>query len=395
MGKRNRMGVEETPRKICVVTGTRAEYGLLFWLMKDIEADPDLQLQLIVTGMHLSPEFGLTYRKIEEDGFFIDYKVETLLSSDTAVGVAKSIGLGVIGFADALAKLEPDLLVVLGDRFEILAAVQAAMIAKIPVAHLAGGDITEGAFDESIRHGITKMSHLHFVTNAESGRRVVQMGENPAHVYTVGNPGLDHIRRTRLLSRVELEKELAFAFREKNILITFHPPTLVEEDAGTQFRTLLNALSFLGADVGLVFTYPNADPQGRELIRILEQFLSEHPNARGYKSLGQQRYLSLLAQVDLVAGNSSSGLYEAPSFKIPTVNIGDRQKGRLRAASVLDCICAEQEIRSALDRAWNLDCSQVINPFGDGHSSEKIIHFLKQISDYRKLLQKPFFAIEY
>lgn len=389
------MSTKETRKKICVVTGTRAEYGLLYWLMKDIEADSGLQLQLIVTGMHLSPEFGLTYRKIEEDGFRIDSKVEMLLSSDTAVGVAKSIGLGVIGFADALARLEPDLLLVLGDRFEILAAVEAAMIARTPVAHIAGGDVTEGAFDESIRHSITKMSHLHFVTNAGSGRRVVQMGENPAHVYPVGNPGLDHIRRTRLLSRGELEQELDFEFREKNLLITFHPSTLEEEDAGKQFQNLLRALDSLGGDVGLIFTYPNADPQGRELIRILEEFLAGRPNTRGYKSLGQQRYLSLLAQVNAVVGNSSSGLYEAPSFKIPTVNIGDRQKGRLRAASVLDCGSAEQEIRSALERAWTMDCSQVVNPYGDGHSSEKILRFLKQIDDYRTLLQKPFFELEY
>jgi UDP-N-acetylglucosamine 2-epimerase (non-hydrolysing)/GDP/UDP-N,N'-diacetylbacillosamine 2-epimerase (hydrolysing) len=389
------MSTKETRKKICVVTGTRAEYGLLYWLMKDIEADSGLQLQLLVTGMHLSPEFGLTYRKIEEDGFRIDSKVEMLLSSDTAVGVAKSIGLGVIGFADALARLEPDLLLVLGDRFEILAAVEAAMIARTPVAHIAGGDVTEGAFDESIRHSITKMSHLHFVTNAGSGRRVVQMGENPAHVYPVGNPGLDHIHRTRLLSRGELEQELDFEFREKNLLITFHPSTLTEEDAGKQFQNLLRALDSLGGDVGLIFTYPNADPQGRELIRILEEFLVGRPNTRGYKSLGQQRYLSLLAQVNAVVGNSSSGLYEAPSFKIPTVNIGDRQKGRLRAASVLDCGSAEQEIRSALERAWTMDCSQVVNPYGDGHSSEKILRFLKQIDDYRTLLQKPFFELEY
>lgn len=381
-------------RKICVVTGTRAEYGLLYWLMKEIQADEALILQVVVTGMHLSPEFGLTYKGIEADGFIIDAKVEMLLSSDTPVGVAKSIGLGVIGFAESLDRLKPGIMVVLGDRFEILAAVQAALIARIPVAHIAGGDVTEGAFDESIRHSITKMAHLHFVTNEQSAIRVCQMGEDPAHVYNVGNPGLDHLSRTKLLSRQELEENLGFAFREHNLLITFHPATLDNRSAVSQFEQLLLALDRLGEQVGLLFTYPNADPQGRALIAVLDSYVSKHDNAKAFSSLGQQRYLSLLAQVDAVVGNSSSGLYEAPSFKIPTVNIGDRQKGRLRSESVLDCEPDSDSILNAIQKAMKLDCSKVINPYGDGNSSMRILAELKKHKDYLSLLQKMFFEVK-
>lgn len=380
-------------RKICVVTGTRAEYGLLFWLMKEIQADEDLKLQIIATGMHLSPEFGLTYSIIEKDGFSIDAKVEMLLSSDTPVGIAKSIGLGVIGFADALDRLKPDILVVLGDRFEILAAVQAALVARIPVAHIAGGDMTEGAFDESIRHSITKMSHLHFTTNEGSAARVRQLGENPQHVHVVGNPGLDHLRRMEYLTRKQLEQDLGLLFHPHNFLITFHPATLDNERAVGQFEELLRALDRLGEDYGLFFTYPNADPQGRELIRVLDRYVMGNRHAKAFASLGQQRYLSLLAQVDAVIGNSSSGLYEVPSFQIPTVNIGNRQEGRLRAASVIDCVPTEPAIGSAIEQALSMDCSQVVNPYGEGNSSKKILRVIKEIPDYQGLLHKHFFEV--
>lgn len=378
-------------RKICIVTGSRAEYGLLYWLMKEIQADPALQLQIIATGMHLSPEFGLTYKVIEEDGFAIDAKVEMLLSSDTPTGVAKSIGLGTIGFADALERLKPDILVVLGDRFEILAASQAALVARIPVAHIAGGDTTEGAFDEAIRHSITKMSHLHFVTNEDAARRVRQLGENPDYVFNVGSPGLDNIARLKLLDRQELERSLDFSFQKKNLLVTFHPATLETQSAEMQFKELLAALDGLGPDVGVIFTKPNADTDGRVIIRLMDDYVATRPNARAYVSLGQLRYLSAMSQADAVVGNSSSGLYEAPSFGKPTVNIGDRQKGRLQAASVINCAPLSGEIGKAIVQALAMDCSATVNPYGDGNSSARIKDALKKIAAPSTLLKKHFF----
>lgn len=376
-------------RKICVATGSRAEYGLLHWVMKGIQEDPALELQVIATGMHLSPEFGLTWRVIENEGFRIDARVEMLLSSDSAIGVAKSIGLGVIGFADALDRLRPDILLVLGDRFEILAAVQAALVARIPVAHIAGGDTTEGAFDEAIRHSITKMSHIHLVTNEDAARRVRQLGENPRHIHLVGSPGIDQIKRLRLLDRGELERELDFPFRVRNLLVTFHPATLDAESSDTQFRELLDALDAIGPEVGIVFTRPNADTGGRVIINLIDEFVASRPHARVYTSLGQLRYLSLLAQADAIVGNSSSGLYEAPTLKKPTVNIGDRQKGRLQADSVLNCPASAKEIEQTIRRAFTLDCSMTVNPYGDGESSPRIVSLLKE-AETAGLLQKRF-----
>lgn len=378
------------PRRICVVTGTRADYGLLYWVMKEVQHDPDLELQVIATGMHLSPEFGLTSRVIAEDGFTIDEKVEMLLSSDTPVGIAKSIGLGVIGFADALVRLKPDILLLLGDRFEILAAAQAALVARIPIAHIAGGDVTEGAFDEAIRHSITKMAHLHFVTNEVSARRVRQLGERADSVFTVGSPGLDHIGRLTLLGREELEESLGFRFLAKNLLVTFHPETLEQCGPSRHFRELLSALDEIGPEVGLFFTMPNADPQSREIMWMIDDFAATHPNAGAFTSLGQLRYLSAIVQVDAVVGNSSSGLYEAPSFRKPTVNIGDRQKGRLRASSVIDCAPEASAIRAAIARAFAMDCSEVVNPYGDGTSSRRIVSVLKETPDFPALLKKQF-----
>jgi UDP-N-acetylglucosamine 2-epimerase (non-hydrolysing)/GDP/UDP-N,N'-diacetylbacillosamine 2-epimerase (hydrolysing) len=299
--------------------------------------------------------------------------------------------LGVIGFADALERLKPDLMVILGDRFEILAAAQAAMVAKIPIAHIAGGDITEGAYDESIRHSLTKMAHLHFATNEASARRIRQLGENPAHVYNVGSPGIDQIKRMKLLSKEELEHDLSFAFRKKNLLITFHPVTLDETGSEEQFRELLSALEELGQEVGLIFTKSNADNHGRILHRMTEEFVKSRHNAAMYTSLGQLRYLSVMSHVDMVVGNSSSGLYEAPSFKIPTVNIGDRQRGRLQASSVINCPPKKEQIVSAIQTAFEMDCSQTVNPYGDGNSSKRIKDIIKGIPDYKKLLKKRFF----
>ena len=367
-------------RKICVVTGTRADYGLLRWVMQGIKDDPELTLQIIATGMHLSPEFGSTYLEIEKDGFLIDRKVEMLTSSDTPVGIAKSMGLGMIGFADALNELRPNIVVVLGDRFEIFAAIATTLVARIPVAHLHGGETTEGAFDEAFRHSITKMAHLHFVAATEYRQRVIQLGEAPERVFLVGGLGIDNIRRLKLLDRNELEEAIGFKLGNKNLLITFHPVTLEAATAVSQMEELLFALGQLG-DTQLIFTLPNADTDGRVLIKMVGQFVVHHPNARAYTSLGQLRYLSCVAHVDGVVGNSSSGLTEVPSFKKGTVNIGDRQRGRLQAASVINCEPVQESIAAALDRLYSpsfqLSLSQVRNPYGEGGASEKVVATLK------------------
>lgn len=367
-------------RKICVITGTRAEYGLLRWVMQGIKDDPELTLQVIATGMHLSPEFGQTYREIEQDGFQIDRKVEMLTSSDTPVGIAKSMGLGLIGFADALNELNPDLIVVLGDRFEIFSAVAAALVARIPVAHLHGGETTEGAFDEALRHSITKMSHLHFVAAEEYRQRVIQLGEQPERVFLVGGLGIDNIKRLKLLDRAELEASIDFQLGAKNLLITFHPVTLETSTAEDQMAELLAALAEL-KDTQLIFTMPNADTDGRALIKMVQQFVAQHPNARAYTSLGQLRYLSCVAQVDGVVGNSSSGLAEVPSFKKGTINIGDRQRGRLQAASVINCEPTRQGIAATLKMLYTADfqasLSLVRNPYGEGGASEQVVKTIK------------------
>ncbi|MGE5390773.1 MAG: N-acetylneuraminate synthase [Deltaproteobacteria bacterium] len=381
-------------RKICVITSTRADYGLLFWLMKEIEDDSDLDLQIIATGAHLSPEFGLTYRVIEGDGFVINEKVDMLLSGDTKAAISKSLGLATMGFADAFNRLDPDLVVLLGDRYETLAAAQAALIARIPIAHIAGGDSTEGAFDEAIRHSITKMAHLHFVTNELSARRVKQLGENPKHVYNVGSPGIDYIKRISLLSRSEVEQATGFEFRDKNLLVTFHPVTLDASSSVQQFAEVLNALDRLGNHVGIILTKANADTEGRTINQMIDEFAKTHPTAKAFVSLGQLRYLSAISQVDAVVGNSSSGLYEAPSFCKPTVNIGDRQKGRLQAASVINCEPEASAITEAVKMAFTMDCSGVENPYGDGNSSKRILSVLKTMPDYTALLKKSFFMTD-
>ena len=382
-------------RKICVITGTRAEYGLLRWIMQGIKEDSDLTLQIIATGMHLSPEFGLTYRTIEQDGFEIDRKVEMLTSSDTSVGIAKSMGLGMIGFADALNELRPDLIIVLGDRFEIFSAVSAALIARIPVAHIHGGEATEGLIDESIRHSITKMSHLHFVAAEEYRQRVIQLGEQPDRVFLVGGPGIDSINRLNLLNRVELEDSINFKLGQKNLLITFHPVTLEMITAERQIEELLKALGDL-KDTHLIFTMPNADTDGRELINLIQNFVAQHPNARAYTSLGQLRYLSCLAQVDGVVGNSSSGLVEAPSFKKGTINIGDRQRGRLQAESVINCEPERNSITAALNKLYSSrfqsGLRQIINPYGNGGASESIVSVIKKTS-LDGIVKKYFFDV--
>jgi len=379
-------------RKVCVVTGSRAEYGLLRWVMEGIRSAPELQLQVIATGMHLAPEFGLTYLEIERDGFALDWKVEMLLASDTPSGIAKSMGLGLIGFADALRALSPDLLVVLGDRFEIFSAVAAALVARVPVAHLHGGEITEGAFDDAIRHSITKMSHLHFVAAEEYRRRAIQLGEDPARVYTVGGLGIDGIKRLELLDRTALEQRLGFSLGTRNLLVTFHPATLDAASPADQMRELLAALDTL-TDTHIIFTMPNADTAGRSLFALVNDYVASHPAARAYTSLGQLGYLSCMREVDAVVGNSSSGLLEAPTFHTPTVNIGDRQRGRLEAASVIDCApergAIEAALRQALSPSFVAGLRDVKNPYGDGGASERIVEILRTVP-LDNVLQKSF-----
>jgi len=382
-------------RKICVVTGTRAEFGLLRPLMREIQATPGLELQVVVTGMHLSPEYGSTYREVEEAGFRADRKVEMLLGANTATAVSKSVGLGTIGFADAYDGLKPDLIVVLGDRFELLSAVTAALIAGIPVAHIHGGETTEGAFDEAIRHSITKMSHLHFVGAQDYGRRVIQLGEQPGRVFVVGGLGIDVIKQTTLLDRAALEKSLDFALGKKNLLITFHPVTLEGGSSVAQMNALLEALDELD-DTNLIFTMPNADTGGRELATLVDVYVRTRSHARVYSSLGYLRYLSCMQFVDGVVGNSSSGLAEAPSMRIGTVDIGDRQKGRLAADSVIHCEPDRDSIRAALQRLYDPDfqatLERTVNPYGDGGASKRIVEVLCNYP-LDNILKKSFFDL--
>jgi GDP/UDP-N,N'-diacetylbacillosamine 2-epimerase (hydrolysing) len=383
------------PRKVCVVTGTRAEYGLLRWVMQGIQDSELLDLQLIVTAMHLSPEFGLTVQEIEADGFRIDRKVEMLLSSDTPVGITKSMGLAMIGFADALAELQPDLLLVLGDRFEIFAAASAALIARIPIAHCHGGELTEGAFDDALRHSITKIAHLHFVAAEEYRRRVIQMGEQPDRVFLVGPLGVDSINRTKLLSREELEASLDFKLGPRNILITFHPVTLEQNTSAYQMGELLAALDDL-EETHLIFTMPNADTDGRVLIRMVEEFCAVRSHAKAFTSLGQLRYFSCIQHCDGVVGNSSSGLLEVPSFKKGTVNIGDRQKGRICPASVLQASPNSSSIKQALAALYSPDFqsaiakSSTVNALG---SASSLILAVLESSLHDLSIQKPFYSL--
>ena len=384
-------------RKVCIITGTRAEYGLLCWLMKEIQEDSDLELQIIATGMHLSPEFGLTYRQIEKDGFKIDKKIEMLLSSDTPVGISKSMGLGMIGFAEAYAELRPDIAVLLGDRFEIFSAAVSAMIARIPIAHLHGGEATEGLIDEPIRHSITKMSHLHFTAAEEYRRRVIQLGESPDRVFNVGGLGIDNIKKLKLMSREELEDSIKFKLGPKNLLVTFHPVTLEHATARNQFQNLINALDEL-QDTRFIFTKPNADTEGRLIIKMIDDYVSKNSHkAIAFTNLGQLRYLSALKFVDACVGNSSSGLAEAPTFKIGTINIGDRQRGRLKADSVIDCEPVKESILTAIRKFYSKEfqdnLKNVKNPYGEGGAAEKIKKILKEV-DLTNILKKQFYDIK-
>lgn len=367
-------------RRIAVFTGTRADYGLLYWLMKDIQAHPELELQVLVGAMHLSPEFGSTWQSVVDDGFIIDAKVEMLLSSDSRVGIAKSMGVGMIGIADALERLAPDALVVLGDRFEALAVAQTALVMNIPIVHLHGGEVTEGAYDDSIRHAITKMASLHCVAAPAYRQRVIQMGETPSRVLNVGALGLDHLTRSPRISREALAESLDFSLDAPYLLATYHPVTVADEPPVESFQALLEALD-CWPNHKIILTYPNADNGGRAIIPLLEAYAARQPDrVLAIPSLGFKRYLSAVAGADAVIGNSSSGLIEVPSFGVPTINIGQRQEGRLAADSVLHCAAEVDAINASLRKGlspiFREKCRHTRNPYGQGNASQQIVEAL-------------------
>lgn len=383
--------------KICIATGTRAEYGLLKPLIEKINADKEFTLQLLVTGAHLSPEFGLTYRQIEADGYEIDAKVEMLLSSDTAEGITKSMGLGMIGYADAFKRLSPDLLVILGDRYEMLSVASTALIFRIPIAHIHGGELTEGAYDDAIRHAITKMSALHFTSTEAYRQRVIQLGEQPERVFNVGAIGLDNFKSLTLLTKDQLEKELNIRFKKYNYLVGFHPETLSKQSVKEQFEELLKAIDKQN-DSFFIFTKANADTNGRIINQMMERYVQENPDrAVLFTSLGSLRYLSVMKVATAVVGNSSSGILEAPSIPTATINIGDRQKGRIVGKSIINCRINKDEIIKAFEITksddFRIKLKEIVNIYGDGTTSEQIINILKKIS-LPELIKKSFYNIK-
>lgn len=384
-------------KKIAVITGTRAEFGLLRPLIDQLHQSDDFMLQLIVTAMHLSPEFGNTAEEIQKNGYKIDKKVECLLSSDTAVGITKSIGLTMIGFADAMEELQPDLVIILGDRSEMLAAATAAMIANVPIAHIHGGETTEGAYDEGIRHAITKMSYWHFASTETYRKRIIQLGEHPDRVFNVGAIGLDSVKSLDLLSRGAFEKSIDFRLGEKNILITFHPVTLEDDSAEAQFEEILQALCSL-KDTHFIFTHANSDKNGRIINQMIAQFVAENnENAVEFKSLGQLRYLSSLHYMDVVLGNSSSGILEVPHFNIPTINIGDRQKGRVMPESVINTPPEREAIEEALNKAFSSSFREKIKNqkqlYGNGTAVARIMEVLSDLPSGD--LKKVFYNLKF
>ncbi len=383
-------------KKIAVITGTRADYGLLRWVIDGLNKSNFIELKLIATGMHLSPEYGMTINEIKKDGYKITDTVEMLLSSDSPVGISKSIGLGIIGFADIFNKHNPDLVIVLGDRYEILSACISAMSARIPIAHLHGGEATEGLIDESIRHSITKMSHLHFVATEVYRKRVIQLGEIPSNVFNVGGLGIDNIKKLKLFPKKELENEIDFKFsKKKNLLVTFHPLTLEKMTSGQQLDQLLLALE-KQEDTSIIFTMPNADTESRILFEKINQYCSLNFNAKCFTSLGQKKYLSCLQFVNGVVGNSSSGLLEVPSFQIGTINIGDRQKGRICADSVINCDAEENSIVNAINILYTENFKKKLrktkNPYGEGGASDLIVSKLEEIN-LSGIVKKEFYNL--
>ncbi len=380
-------------RSVAVVTGTRAEYGLLQWVLHEIRASADLDLQLIVTGAHLEPRFGMTVEQIEADGFEVDARVPLGLEGDAPADIARAMARCLTGVSEVVDRLQPDLMLVLGDRYEILAAAQAALVHGVPLVHIAGGDVTEGAFDESIRHALTKLAHLHLTTTDEAAARVARMGEEPWRIHVVGSPGLDQLRRRERLEGEALEAALGGPLGSRNLLITWHPVTLEADGGLTGLRALLEALDAVPREIVKWVTRPNADPGGLAVEAALDRWAAGRDDVRLFASLGQLRYLSLMAQVDAVVGNSSSGLYEAPSLGVPTVNVGDRQKGRLAADSVIHCAAEPAAIMAAIGRAFEMDASGVENPYGDGGSAARIVEALRAAPDRLTLLRKRFHEV--
>jgi len=386
-------------KRIGIMTGTRAEYGLLKPLMQEINKDNDLELYLIVSGMHLSPEFGMTYKEIEEDGFEINAKVEMLLSSDSPAGISKSIGLGVIGFADEFQRADLDMLILLGDRYEALSAAICAMVMRIPIAHLHGGELTEGAIDEGIRHSITKMSYLHFTSTEEYRRRVIQLGENPERVFCVGAIGVENIKKINLMTKEELERSIHFEIDENTVIVTYHPVTLENNTVEEQFLNLLEVLD-RNPKIRMIFTKANADTNGRIVNELIDKYAAQNSErACAFMSLGQKRYLSALKYCRIVIGNSSSGIIEAPSFGKPIINIGDRQKGRICADSVINCGYTQQEIQRAMETALTEEFENKArncrNPYEKENTAANIISVIKDylLNDKIKL-KKGFYDIK-
>ncbi|MDF2801704.1 MAG: UDP-N-acetyl-D-glucosamine 2-epimerase, UDP-hydrolyzing [Anaerocolumna sp.] len=386
-------------KKVCIVTGSRAEYGILQPLIYKLSKDEEIELQIIATGMHLSPEFGLTYKQIENDGYKINEKIETVLSSDTTVGISKAIGLGLISFAEVYQRLNPDLIIILGDRYEIFAAASAAMVSKIPIAHLHGGELTEGAIDEAIRHAITKMSYLHFTSTEVYRQRVIQLGEAPERVHNVGALGVENVKKMKLLTKDILEERLQFKFDKKVALITFHPVTLEDRTSQEQFQVLLEAVDYF-MDLKIIFTKANADADGRIINSMIDKYVKRHADrCVAFTSMGQEKYLSALQYSSIVIGNSSSGIIEVPSFNIPTVNIGDRQQGRIKSKSVIDCgvkvIQIKQAIESGLSKQNKVFQLKNINPYEKENTTEQIIlHIKKFLKQTHITFKKKFYDLE-
>ena len=385
-------------KKICVVTGSRAEYGLLKPIMNAIKEDKELILQTVVTGSHLSTEFGLTYKNIENDGFKIDEKVEMLLSSDTKIGINKSIGLAMVSFGEVFERLKPDLIVILGDRYEILAVSICAMVCNIKIAHLHGGEITEGAIDDAIRHSITKMSHLHFTSTEEYKKRVIQLGEQPNRVFNVGAIGTENIKKIKLLNKEELEKKLNFKIKENTIILTFHPVTLENKSSKEQFQNILDAIDNI-ENINIIFTKANADTDGRIINNMIDEYVNKNNNTIAFDTMGQLNYFSALQFVDCVVGNSSSGIIEVPTFKIPTVNIGSRQKGRIYSQSVINCenekIDIEKSIKKALSKSFKEEVKKYSNPYEKENTCENIIYYMKDFLKNNNENLKKFYDINF
>ena len=383
-------------RKICVVSTSRADYGLLFWLLKEIEKSRFLELSLLLSGSHLEERLGLTYKEVQRD-FKHFYKVPLGLENDDETALCSAFSAGVAGFSKVLEQTQPDIMVLLGDRYEMLSAGIAGMLRAVPLAHIHGGESTQGAIDEGIRHALTKMSHIHFCATSLYKRRIIQLGENPARVYNVGGLGVENIKRLELLSKKDFENSLGFRLGKKNILVTFHPQTIEKKSASKQFSQILNALDSL-KDTHFIFTGANADNGGKIINEMAQSYCFKNPEKAIFAiSLGQLRYLSAIKHADIVLGNSSSGICEAPSLKKATINIGNRQKGRIKAPSIIDAKCDKSAILKAIKKAYSKDfqakLKSVKNPYGSGFASKKIIKVLENIK-LNGILKKKFYDLD-